>query len=63
MLEAESTPRAIVRSEGFYVNENPMKPSGIEPRNFRLYLLRNRNKYKYVLQTLFIVEIFTIIFT
>ena len=29
-------PRAIVRSEGFYVNEkNPMKPAGIEPATFR----------------------------
>ena len=28
-------PRAIVRSEGFYVNENPLTPSGIEPATFR----------------------------
>jgi len=29
-------PRAILRSEGFYVNENPMTPPGIEPATFRL---------------------------
>jgi len=28
-------PRAIVRSEGFYVNENPLTPAGIEPATFR----------------------------
>ena len=25
----------------------PMTPAGIEPANFRLYLLRNKNKCKY----------------
>ena len=24
-----------MRSEGFYVNENPLKPAGIEPTTFR----------------------------
>ena len=28
-------PRAIVWSEGFYVNENPLTPAGIEPVTFR----------------------------
>jgi len=28
-------PRAIVRSEEFYVNENPMTPAGFEPATFR----------------------------
>ena len=27
-------PRAIVRSEGFYVNKNPLTPAGIEPVTF-----------------------------
>ena len=34
LLEAESTPRAIVLSEGFYV-KNPLTPAGIVPANFR----------------------------
>ena len=28
-------PRAILRSEGFYINENFQRPAGIEPATFR----------------------------
>jgi hypothetical protein len=35
VTENESTPKAIVRSEGFYVNEIPLTPAGIEPGTFR----------------------------
>ena len=36
LLEAESTPGPIARSEGFYVNEKfPMTPPGIESSSFR----------------------------
>jgi len=33
---------AIVRTEGFYVNENPMTPAGIEPASFR-YVAQHLN--------------------
>ena len=36
-------PRAIVQSEGFYVNEKiPMSPAGIEPATFR-FIEQNLN--------------------
>ena len=36
-------PRAIVRTEGFYVNEKiPMTPAGIEPATFR-FVAQHRN--------------------
>jgi hypothetical protein len=36
LLEAESTPRAIVRLEGLGQFKNPMTLSGFEPATFRL---------------------------
>ena len=37
-------PRAIVRSEGFYVNENPLTLAGIEAATFR-FVAQHLNHY------------------
>jgi hypothetical protein len=35
LLEAESTPKAIVRLEGLGILKNPITSSGFEPATFR----------------------------
>jgi hypothetical protein len=40
LLEAESTPRAIVRLEGLGQFNDPVTPLGIEPATFRLVTQR-----------------------
>jgi hypothetical protein len=49
-LGAESTPRAMVRSEGNMLLKNPVTPPGIDPGTVRLVAQRlNHHAVKYVL--------------